>query len=134
MTYVNATINQGGFGSFQCDVAGDITLYQRLVFTTNASSAGGKPCVKAAAATDRAIGVAMQPFKVGTFGNVRLLNAQGEQFGQASGTIGLGVTVYQAASGKLTAASGGGALLAGVSTTPGYDGGPFTYMQQPNYA
>ncbi len=129
MAYVNATIVQGGFGSFQASVDADITLYQRLCFNTTADTQGGKPCVKACGATDRAMGVAMQPFAIGIFGTVRLANAQGEQYGQASGSIGLGVAVYQAAAGKLTASSGGGALRVGVATTPGFDGGPFTYMQ-----
>ncbi len=76
----------------------------------------------------------MVPGAAGDYVTIRFLNAQGEQFGISSGSIGLGVTVYQGSAGKLTASSGGGALLAGVATTPGFDGGPFTYMVQPNYA
>jgi len=128
MAYVNATIVQGGMASFQASVDADIPIYTRVFFTTTADSAGGKPTVKACGATDRAIGVAMQPIAIGAFGVVRLANAQGEQYGLASGSIGLGVAVYQAAAGKVTASSGGGALRIGVSTTPGFDGGPFTYL------
>lgn len=133
MAYVNATIDQGGFGSFKIDAAGALTLYQRVKFGTTADAAG-KPTIVAAGATDRAIGVVMVPGSAGDYITIRFLNAQGEQFGIASGSITLGVTIYQGATGKLTASSGGGALVAGVSTTPGFDGGPFTYMVQPNYA
>lgn len=128
MAYVNCTIDEGGFGSFQCDAAGALTLYQRVKFTTTADSAGGKPTIVACAATERAIGIVMQPIAVGAFGTVRFNNAQGEQFGISSGTIGLGVAVYGAAAGAVSAASGGGALLLGISTTPGFDAGPLTYL------
>lgn len=128
MAYVNATINEGGRGSFQCDAAADIAVYQRLLFTTTADAHGGKPTLVIAGATDRATCVALQPILKGAFGTVRFLNAQGEQYGIASGSIGLGVPVYGAAAGKLTASSGGGALRCGISTSPGFDGGPFTYL------
>lgn len=128
MAYVNATINQGGFGSFKVDAAGALSLYQRVKFSTTADTQGGKPTIVAAAAADRAVGVVMIPAGVGLFTTIRFLNAQGEQFGIASGTIGLGVLVYSAAAGVLSTVSTGGALLVGISTTPGYDGGAFTYM------
>lgn len=130
MAYVNATINQGGFGSFQADAAGAIALYQRVLFTTTAGSDGsGKPTIVVAGVADRTIGVAMQPIAVGAQGTIRFQNAQGEQFGLATGTIGLGVAVYSAALGRMSTVSTGGALLMGISTTPGFDGGVFTYIQ-----
>lgn len=130
MAYVNCTIDQGGFGSFQVDAAGALSLYQRVKFTTtpNTADGSGKPTIVACAATERAIGIVMQPGAVGQVITVRFNNAQGEQFGISSGTIGLGVAVYGAASGAVSAASGGGALLLGIATTPGYDGGPMTYL------
>lgn len=133
MAYVNATINEGSRGSFQVDVTGALSLYQRVKFSTVASPGdnSGKPTLIASGATDRAIAVVMQPGAVGAFINVRFLNAEGEQVGIASGGITLGALVYQGAAGVLTATAGGGALVAGVATTPGFDGGAFTYMPQP---
>ncbi len=125
MAYPNKTINEGSFGSFQAGEA--IALYQRVKFDTNAGS-DQKPKILIAAIGDRACGVAMQPIASGSFGTIKFLNSPGEQFGLAVGTIGLGVAVYSAASGKLSTASGGGALLAGTSTCTGADGGSFTYL------
>jgi hypothetical protein len=125
MAYDNATINEGGYGSYLASEA--ITLYQRLKFVTG-SSPDGKPSLAVAAIGERGDCIAMQPIASGAYGTVRFLNAQGEQFGQASGTIALGGDVYTAASGAFSAASGGGALLVGRATTAGYDGGPFTWI------
>lgn len=125
MAYVNATINQGGFGSFQVDAAGALSLYQRVKFSTTASSNSGKPTLVVANGTDRAIGVVMTPAAAGFHTTIRFLNSQGEQFGIASGTIGLGVLVYAGAAGVLAAT---GTLVVGISTTAGFDGGAFTYI------
>ena len=125
MAYVNATINEGGYGSFLASEA--ISIYQRVKFVTG-SSPDGKPSLAVCAIGERGNAIAMQPISSGLNGTVRFLNAQGEQFGNASGTIALGATVYTAASGAYSSTSGGGALAVGVATTAGYDGGPFTWI------
>lgn len=127
MAYPNKIINEGPFDSFQAAEA--IALYQRVKFNTVAAGDGsGKPQLAVAGATDRACGVAMQPIASGSYGTIKYINSPGEQFGNCSGSIGLGVTVYQAASGALTASSGGGAYVAGTSTSTGANGGTLTYL------
>ena len=126
MAYPNATINEGDFGTFWVDAAGAVTLYQRVKFSTTAA-ADNKPTLVVAGVTDRGNAIVMAPAAASTPTVVRFLNAQGEQFGQASGTIGIGVAVYTAALGVYSATQGSG-LLAGISTTAGYDGGPFTFL------
>lgn len=128
MAYPNTTILESRFGSFVCDTAGALTIYQRVKFSTANVDNSGKPTIVAAGATDRAIGVCMQPIAVGLAGTISMLNGPGEQFGIASGPITAGALVYAAASGQVTASSGGGAYLAGIATTNGYDQNPFTYM------
>lgn len=125
MAYPNCTINEGGYGTFLASEA--ISLYQRVKFVTG-SSVDGKPSLAVCAIGERGDAIAMQPIASAAYGTVRFLNAQGEQFGLASGTIALGATVYTAATGKFATASGGGALAVGVATTAGYDGGPFTWI------
>lgn len=127
MPYSNKTIVMGSEGTFQA--AELIPLYARVKFNTSADSAG-KPKIVLAGATDVAIGVAMEPIADAAFGLIRFLNSPGEQFGLASGTIGLGVAIYAAASGKVSTVSGGGALLVGISSTTGADGGTLTYFQK----
>lgn len=126
MAYVPCQINDGSYGTFQA--AADITLYQRCKFTNAASALDGKAKITPCAIGERGDVIAMQPIASGEFGTVRFLNAGGEQYGQASGSIGVGVAVYTAATGLYSAASGGGALLVGTSTTEGFDGGPFTWI------
>lgn len=125
MAYPNATINDGGYGTFLASEA--ITLYQRLKFVTG-SSADGKPSLAVAGITDRGDAIAMQPIASGEYGTVRFLNAQGEQFGNANGTIALGGDVWTDALGAFKAATGSSAVLVGRATTAGYDGGPFTWI------
>jgi hypothetical protein len=127
MAYVNATINEGGFGSFIATEA--ITLYQRVKFVTTALAAGdGKVGLAVAGIAERGDAIAMQPIASGDFGTVRFLNAQGEQFGQATEAIALGGAVYTDALGNFSTTAGGGALLVGVATSAGYALGPFTWI------
>lgn len=125
MAYVNTSINQGGEGTFLASTA--ISLYQRLTFVTG-TSGDGKPSLAVATNLDRAVAVAMQPIASGAYGTVRFLNAPGEQFGLASGTIALGATVYAAAAGKLSTVATSSNIV-GIATSAGFDGGPFTYIQ-----
>ena len=135
MAYVNATININGYDTFQSDAAAAIALYQRCHFSTTADNNGAKPTLLVSGIADRATVIAMEPIAISTatvfnFGTCRFLNAQGEQYGLASGTIGVGAAVYSAASGKLSTSSGGGAILLGIATSAGYDGGPFTWLPE----
>lgn len=125
MAYVNATINEGSYGSFLANEA--ITLYQRLKFVAG-SSPDGKPSLAVCANTERGDCIAMQPIASGAYGTVRFLNAPGEQFGQSAGSIALGGSVYTDALGTFSATTSGGNLKVGVATTAGYDGGPFTWI------
>ncbi len=124
MAYPNKTIHEIGWGSYLAAAA--ITIYQRVKFVAPASS-DGKPSIDVCAIGDRADGVAMAPIASGAWGPVRFLNAPGEQFGVASGSIGIGVAVYTAAAGRVSVVTGGGALLCGKSTSTGADGGVVTY-------
>lgn len=127
MAYPNKVINEGPFDSFQAGEA--IALYQRVKFnTTAAGDLSGKPQIVVAGATDRACGVAVQPIASGAYGTIKYINSPGEQFGNCVGSITLGALVYAAAAGALTASSGGGAYVAGTSTSTGANGGTLTYL------
>jgi hypothetical protein len=125
MSYVNATINESGWGTFLASA--DITLYQRLKFVTG-SSVDGKPSLAVAAHTERGDAIAMQPIASGNYGSVRFLNAPGEQFGNANGTIALGADVFTDDLGAFNAVQPSGGLLVGRATSAGFDGGPFTWV------
>lgn len=125
MAYPNCTLNEGGYGTFLASEA--ITLYQRVKFVTG-SSGDGKPSLAVAGVTERGDAIAMQPIASGAYGTVRFLNAQGEQFGIASGTIALGGTVRTAAAGAFRTDSASSNVVVGVATSAGYDGGPFTWI------
>ena len=128
MAYVNATINEGSYGTFLANEA--ITLYQRLKFITGAS-ADGKPSLAVCGVTEKGDCIAMQPIASGSYGTVRFLNAPGEQFGISSGTIALGGDVYTDVTGKFSGASHDSNVIIGRATTAGYDGGPFTWVTRP---
>lgn len=130
MAYVNATIDEGSNGTFQNDTAAAVAipLYSRVKFSSNKdTSRAAKPTIILATASDRGVGVAMQPIAVGSFGVIRFLNAPGEQYGVPTGTIAAGALVYTAAAGQIAPS---GTVVAGYATTDGFAGGPFTYMVQ----
>lgn len=127
---VNKTINQGGEGTYLASAA--ISLYQRVKFVTG-SSPDGKPSLAVAGNLDRAVGVAMQPIASGAYGQIRFLNAPGEQFGIASGAIALGATIYAAASGAVSTTSTSSNLV-GIATSVGTDTNVVTYIQVPTAA
>ncbi len=124
MAYPNKTINETGFGSYLAAAA--IAIYLRCKFVTPAG-VDGKASINVCDIADNADVVAMVPIASGAYGAVSYLNRGGEQYGIASGTIAVGAPVYTAALGKVSAASGGGALLVGKATCAGYDGGVVTY-------
>lgn len=125
MAYPNATINDGGYGTFLA--SGAINLYDRVKFVTG-TSPDGKVSVAVAGITERGDAIAMQPIADGEYGVVRFLNSQGEQFGNCNGTIAQGGAVWTDALGHYKAATGSSAVLVGVATSAGADGGPFTWI------
>lgn len=127
MAYPNHTINEGGsnFGSYQATAA-DIAIYLRVKFVTPAS-VDGKAKISVCDIGDHADGVTMVPVTSGLWGSIKFLNGGGEQYGVCVGTIAVGGAVYSAAAGKVSAVTGGGALLVGKATCAGYDGGVITY-------
>jgi len=131
MAYPNITIDQGGFGTFQSDTATAValTIYQRVKFSTTADTNGAKPTLLVAGVTDRGVAVVMQAsIAAGSFGTVRFLNAQGEQFGISdSAGITVGSPIYTAAAGIYSATQGSG-LLIGYATTTAAGYGQFTFL------
>lgn len=129
MAYPNKTINDGPYGSFMADPNGStLGIYTRCKFANPSSSTpDGKPILQLASATEPADVVTMQPIAAGAYGSVKFINSGGETFGQMSGDIACGATLYAAASGKVSASSAGSALKVGVTTSTGADGGPVTY-------
>ncbi len=134
MAYPNRTINDGPYGSFMADpTAAALGLNVRCKFvdpsTTSPATTtpDGKPILQLCSATERADVITLQPIAAGAYGSVKFANAAGENFGVMSGNIATGVAIYGAASGKVSASSGGGALLIGKATSLGADGGGVTY-------
>lgn len=127
MAYPNCTINDGSYGTFLA--ANAISLYQRCKFVTPASG-DGKPSIDVCGVTERGNVIAMQPIAQGEYGTVRFLNAPGEQFGLAIGTIAVADAVYTDVTGKFSNASHDSNVIVGKCTSAGYDGGPFTWTPQ----
>lgn len=129
MSYPNRTINDGPYGSFMADPANAaIGIYVRCKFATPSTpTPDGKPTLVVAAINERADVITMQPIAAGAYGTVKFANGGGEQFGIMSGGCAVGVELYTAADGKVSTTSSGGALLAGKSTSAGYDGKAVTY-------
>ena len=129
MAYPNKSINEGGFGSYLA--AAVIAIYLRCKFVAPAG-ADGKASINVCDIGDNADVVNIAPIASGAYGPVKFLNAPGETYGICVGTIPVGAPVYTAAAGKVSAASGGGALLIGKATCAGYDGGVITYAPLAN--
>jgi hypothetical protein len=130
MAYPNKTINTGPFGSFMADPEGSaLAAYARCKFVNPAGATkDSKPILQLCSATERADVITMQPIAAGAVGTVKFANSAGEQYGLCVGTIAsAGVLLYGGANGKVTAASGGGAVVVGKSTSPGADAGVVTY-------
>lgn len=129
MAYPNKTINDGPYGSFMAKPGeAALGIYVRCKFTDpTTSTPDGSPVLELASATERADVVTLQPIAAGAYGSVKYLNSGGETYGRMVGTVASGTQLYAAASGKVTAASGGGALKVGKTTTTGRDGGAVCY-------
>lgn len=130
MAYPNATINEGGFGSFYNETGSTIALYTRCKFVSG-TSPDGKPSLAVCANSERGDVIAMADIPTATYGQVRFLNAQGEQFGivvAGAGGIALAGDVYTDANGQFSSNSGGGNLKVGKATIAGADTCPFTWI------
>lgn len=124
MAYPNKSINELGFGTYLA--AAVIAIYLRCKFVTPAGP-DGKASINVCDIGDHADVVAMAPIASAGYGPVRFLNSPGEQFGVCVGTVAVGDPLYTAAAGKVSSATGGGALLIGKATCAGADGGVVTY-------
>lgn len=134
MSYVNKLIQDGPYGSYMADPNGStIPLYARCKFAAaSGATPDGTAILQLASATERADVIAMQPITAGAYGTVRFMNCGGEQFGAlkaGDGGVTEGSAVYAAASGAVSPSSAAGAILLGVATTAGADGGVVTYTR-----
>lgn len=131
MAYYNKTINDGPYGSFMADPNGStIAIYTRCIFAAaSAATLDGKPILQVATAAQHGEVVTMQPIAAGAYGAVKFMNAGGEQFGVMAGNCTEGDTLYAETSGKVGKATAGGAIVHGVATSPGADGGVVTYTR-----
>jgi hypothetical protein len=129
MGYPNKTINRGPDVSFTADPAGSaIPAYTRCKFKAPATPlASGKPVIEPCGAADRADVITNEPIGIGSEGACFFANTGGEVYGVCADDIANAAAVYGAADGKISASSGGGAVLAGKMTSQGYTGKISTY-------
>ncbi len=133
MAYPNKLVIEGLRDSFMADPDNAaIGIWLRCTLAAEATTPDGTPALVLAAATERGSVVTLQPIAAGAYGACALSNGSGgELIGVCVGTIASGGNVYGAASGKVSASSGGGAVLLGVATCAGADGGTITYLPNP---
>jgi len=131
--YPNKLIIEGMRDSYMADPDGSaINPWLRCKLVADTATPDGTPVLQLASATERGSVVTMQPIAAGAYGNCAFSNgAGGTLMGVCSGPIAHGGNVYGASNGRVSAASGGGAVLLGVATCAGYDGGTVTYIPNP---
>lgn len=131
--YPNKVIIEGLRDSFMADPDGSaISQWLRCKLVADTATPDGTPVLQLASATERGSVVTMQPIAAGAYGNCAYSNGSGGTLmGVCVGTIPHGGNVYGAANGKVSASSAGGAVLLGVATCAGYDGGTVTYLPNP---
>lgn len=133
MAYPNKVTIEGLRDSFMADPDGsDIGIWRRCKLQAEATTPDGTPALALASATERGSVVTLQPIAAGSYGACALSNGSGgELMGICVGTIASGGNVYGAADGKVSTSSAGGAVLLGVATCAGADGGTVTYLPNP---
>lgn len=133
MAYPNKLVIEGLRDSFMADPDNAaIAIWRRCVLNAEATTPDGTPALTLASATERGSVVTLQPIAAGAYGACALSNGGGgELIGVCVGTIASGAAVYGAASGKVSASSAGSAVLLGVATCAGADGGTVTYIPNP---
>jgi hypothetical protein len=134
MAYPNKLIIEGLRDTFMADPDNAaIGINLRCKLAAEATTPDGTPALVLASATERGEVWTCQPIAAGAYGLCQFLNGGGgTHMGVCVGSIAHGGAVYAAANGKVSASSGGGALLLGVATCAGYDGGTVTWI--PNAA
>lgn len=131
MAYPNKLVIEGLRDSFMADPdSAALGIWVRCKFTdSDGATPDGTPVLLLCAATDRADVVTLQPIAAATYGACALANGSGgELLGIMSGNCTEGDLLYGAANGKVSTASGGGAVLVGKATVSGADGGTVTYL------
>lgn len=131
--YPNKLIIEGMRDSYMADPDGSaINPWLRCKLVADTATPDGTPVLQLASAMERGSVVTMQPIAAGAYGNCAFSNgAGGTLMGVCSGPIAHGGNVYGASNGRVSAASGGGAVLLGVATCAGFDGGTVTYIPNP---
>lgn len=133
MAYPNKLRIEGQSDSFMADPDNAaIGIWLRCKLGAESTTPDGTPALVVAGATERGSYVTLQPIAAGAYGAVAPMNGSGGTLQvQCSGTIASAGNVYSAANGKVSAVSSGGALLLGVATCAGADGGSITYLPNP---
>lgn len=133
MAYPNKLRIEGIVDSFVADPNGSaLAAFVRCKFANASTNADGTPVLQLAGATERGSVVTLQPIAAGAIGACAPLNGSGGTIqALCSGTITNGSNVYGAANGKVSASSGGGAVLLGVALCDGADGGTIVYEPNP---
>lgn len=127
MAYPNKLIIEGVRDSFMADPDGStLGIWLRCKYVNETTTPDGTPALALCSATERAEVVTMQPIAAGAYGTCQQANS-GTLMGQMVGNVSSGNALYGAANGKVTASSGGGAVLVGYATCDGADGGYVTY-------
>lgn len=131
--YPNKLIIEGMRDSYMADPDGSaISPWLRCKLVADTATPDGTPVLQLASATERGSVVTMQPIAAGAYGNCAFSNGSGGTLmGVCVGTIPHGGNVYGASNGRVTNSSAGGAVLLGVATCAGADGGTVTYIQNP---
>lgn len=134
MAYPNQLRIEGLTDSLMADPDGSaIGIWLRCKVQAEATTPDGTPALALASATERGNYNTLQPIAAGAYGAVALIgNGGGTLQTYCSGSIDSGGAVYGAANGKVSASSGGGAVLLGVALSSGVDGG--TCIWEPNPA
>lgn len=135
MAYPNKLIIEGTLDTFMADPDNAaIGINLRCKLGAESTTPDGTPALVLASATERGTVVTAQPIAAGAYGACRLINGGGTLYGVCVGTIAHGGNVYGAASGKVSTSSAGGAVLLGVATCAGADGGTVTWAPNPSAA
>lgn len=130
MAYPNKLIIEGLRDTYMADPDGSaLGIWLRCKLVADTATPDGTPVLQLASATERGSVITLQPIAAGAYGACAISNGGGgSHMGVCVGTIPHGGNVYAAAGGKVSASSAGGAVLLGVSTCAGYDGGTVTYL------
>lgn len=131
--YPNKLIIEGLRDTYMADPDGAaLGAWLRCKLVADTATPDGTPVLQLASATERGSVVTLSPLAAGVYGACALSNGSGGSLmGVCVGSIPHGGNVYGAAAGKVSNSSAGGAVLLGVATCAGADGGTVTYIPNP---